>query len=118
MSAGTWIAVAALGGLGSVGRVLGTVSLGRGLPVRGTLVVNLAGAFALGVLSGAGVSGDAQLLAGTALLGALTTFSTWMHETVGLWALGRRRDAAGLVALAVIAGLAAATVGRLAGSAL
>lgn len=118
MSAGTWIAVAALGGLGSVGRVLGTVALGRGLPVRGTLLVNLAGSFALGVMSGAGVSGDALLLAGTALLGAVTTFSTWMHETAGLWALGRRRDAAGLVGVALTAGLAAAAVGRLAGSAL
>ena len=47
----------------------------------GTLAVNLSGAFALGVLAGAALSDDAYRLAGTGLLGAYTTFSTWMLET-------------------------------------
>ena len=46
----------------------------------GTLVVNLTGAFALGFVTGQ-LSGDAQLLVGTGLLGGYTTFSTWMFES-------------------------------------
>jgi CrcB protein len=117
MTAGTWVAVGLLGGAGAVARVTGTLALGRGLPARGTLLVNLIGAFALGVLTGAGVTGDALLLAGTAFLGAFTTFSTWMHEALTLWDRGARGMAAGLVGVALVAGLAAAALGRLAGTA-
>jgi CrcB protein len=46
----------------------------------GTLVVNLTGAFVLGFVTGK-LSGDAQLLVGTGLLGGYTTFSTWMFES-------------------------------------
>jgi CrcB protein len=46
----------------------------------GTLLVNLTGAFALGFVTGK-LSGDAQLLVGTGLLGGYTTFSTWMFES-------------------------------------
>jgi CrcB protein len=47
----------------------------------GTFVVNLTGGFTLGLLTGAGVTGDALLVFGTGLLGGYTTFSTWMVET-------------------------------------
>ena len=46
----------------------------------GTFAVNLTGAFALGLLTGLAVTGDALLVLGTGLLGAYTTFSTWMVE--------------------------------------
>lgn len=112
MSAGLWAAVAVLGGAGSVARMLGTLALGRGTPWVGTALVNLLGAFALGVLSGADVRGDALLLAGTTLLGAFTTFSTWMHEVVGIWQKGRRREATLLLGAALGLGLGSVVLGR------
>src|SRR5439155_4055304 len=79
-----WIGVALLGGAGAVGRLVLDAAVseraGDAFP-WGTLVVNLSGAFALGLLAGADVAGDALLLAGTALLGSYTTFSTWMLES-------------------------------------
>src|SRR3954447_19030038 len=67
-----WIAVTVLGGAGAVGRLVLDAAVseraGDAFP-WGTLAVNLSGAFALGVLAGADVAGDALLLAGTALLG-------------------------------------------------
>ena len=47
----------------------------------GTLAVNISGAALLGLLGGLALSKDAALLAGTAFVGAYTTFSTWMLET-------------------------------------
>lgn len=47
----------------------------------GTLVVNLTGCFALGLLSGLHASHGAMRLLGTATLGSYTTFSTWMLES-------------------------------------
>ncbi len=49
----------------------------------GTLLVNVAGAFALGWLSSAPQA--AQTVVGVAGLGALTTFSTLVFELVELW---------------------------------
>jgi CrcB protein len=54
----------------------------------GTFAVNVTGAFVLGVVAGA-LSGDAYTLVGTGLLGAYTTFSTWMLETHRLGEDGR-----------------------------
>ncbi|WP_354698307.1 Putative fluoride ion transporter CrcB [Paraconexibacter sp. AEG42_29] len=118
MSAATWVAVGAVGGAGSVARVYGTLLLGRGVPWRGTLAVNLIGAFLLGVLAGCDVRSTTYLIAGTGLLGAFTTFSTWMHECLALWQGGRRSAAAALLLGALVAGLVAAAAGRAAGVAL
>jgi CrcB protein len=78
-----WLGVGVLGALGALGRfsVDGAVSARwpSDFPV-GTLVVNLSGGFALGLLVGLGVTGDAMFLFGTGLLGGYTTFSTWMVE--------------------------------------
>jgi fluoride exporter len=121
MSAPVWIGVAALGGLGAVARVwLAEVVQRRarsGFPL-GTLAVNLSGSFALGVLIGAGVGGDALLLAGGGLLGSFTTFSTWMLQTEQLADYGDRTPAFAYVALSVAGGLAAAGAGWALGAAL
>jgi CrcB protein len=79
-----WIGVAVLGAAGAYARfaVAGWVTALRGggdFPI-GTLVVNLTGAFALGLLTGLSAGADAALVLGTGLLGAYTTFSTWMVE--------------------------------------
>jgi len=61
------------------------ISRGRTLAERlaqpiGTLLVNLVGSFALGLLAGAG--GDSQTVIGIAGLGAFTTFSTGSFDIV------------------------------------
>jgi fluoride exporter len=110
-----WAAVGLVGGIGAVARSLiaGAIQARAGarFPL-GTLAVNVSGTFALGLLAGAAPGDGASLLAGTALLGAYTTFSTWMLET---WQLAneRRRLAAALyVAVSLASGLAAAALGR------
>lgn len=46
----------------------------------GTLLVNVLGAFLLGLLIGSGADENSRLLFGTGFLGAFTTFSTWLFE--------------------------------------
>ena len=111
MSAGVWLGIGLLGGLGACARVL----LGAAVDRRadspfpwGTLAVNLSGAFALGVIVGAGVGGDAYLLAAAGFLGAFTTFSTWV---VDARLLGARLGGANL-AVALSLGLLAVWLGR------
>jgi CrcB protein len=121
MSVAAWVGLAVAGGLGAIARLLvdGAVSAraGRALPF-GTLAVNLSGAFALGVLGGAGVGGDALALAGTGFVGAYTTFSTWMLEGHRLAEEGEPRAAGLNVAGSLALGLAAVALGRWAGGAL
>jgi CrcB protein len=78
----------------------------------GTFVVNISGAFLLGLVAGLGASGEAYRLAGIALLGSYTTFSTWMLETRLLNSSGRSRLAWAYVTASVIVGLAAVVLGR------
>jgi fluoride exporter len=115
MSALTWVGVALLGGAGAVARFVvdGAVAEREAgdLPV-GTLVVNLSGAFLLGLVAGLALRGDALLLVGTAALGSYTTFSTWMLETQRLVEEGEGRPAAVNVVLSLAAGLAAVALGR------
>jgi len=79
-----WVGVMACGGLGAVARLLVDGAIARRLAGRipyGTLVVNLSGAFVLGLLDGAVLPADLALLVCTGVIGAYTTFSTWMYET-------------------------------------
>jgi len=106
--------VGLLGGVGAIARFLldGAVSAraGRTFPC-GTLVVNLTGAFALGFLTGK-LSGDAQLLAGTGLLGGYTTFSTWMFESHRLGEDGELRAGVVNVLGSLLLGILAVWLGR------
>lgn len=74
----------------------------------GTLAVNLAGSFLLGVVAGWDPPG--ATVVGTAGLGALTTFSTFSAEVVELRAEGRVWMAA-YVAVSVVGGVALAWCG-------
>jgi CrcB protein len=76
-----------------------------------TLLVNLVGSFALGCLVGAGVTAPAATLAGTGLIGAFTTFSTFVRESHALATAGDHGRAACYIALSIGGGLAAALVG-------
>ena len=109
------LAIAAVGGLGAMARFLldGAVSsqLGRAFPF-GTLAVNLTGAFALGVLDGAAVGGDALRIAGIGFLGAYTTFSTWALEAHRLGEDGRTRLGLANLLVSLALGIGCAWLGR------
>ncbi|MFD7898789.1 fluoride efflux transporter CrcB [Streptomyces sp. NPDC059743] len=81
----------------------------------GTFTVNVVGCLVLGLLTGAVAAGAAsssvQLLIGTGLCGALTTYSTFSYETLRLAEDGAKFYAAANVIASVIAGLGAAFVG-------
>jgi CrcB protein len=113
-----WLGVGALGGVGALARFVldATVSVNSGgrFPV-GTLLVNLTGAALLGLLVGLALRGDAYLLAGTAVIGSYTTFSTWMFESHRLAEDGWSWLASVNVVLSLVLGLGAAELGRLAG---
>jgi CrcB protein len=114
-----WVAVALLGGAGAVGRLVLDTAVseraGDAFP-WGTLAVNISGAFLLGLLAGADVAGNALLLAGTALLGSYTTFSTWMLESHRLGEDGEPARMWMNIAVPLVAGLAAAALGRTLGT--
>lgn len=113
-----WLLVVAGGMAGAVLRYL----TDRGVQRRrdsvfpwGTFTVNVAGSLMLGVLTGAVAAGAAssrlQLLLGTGLCGALTTYSTFSYETLRLAEGGAGRYAAANVLGSLAAGLAAAFAG-------
>ncbi|MEU5820925.1 fluoride efflux transporter CrcB [Streptomyces sp. NPDC047803] len=81
----------------------------------GTFTVNMAGCLILGTLTGAAAAGAAsshlQLLLGTGLCGALTTYSTFSYETLRLAEDGARFYAAANVVASVVMGLGAAFAG-------
>jgi fluoride exporter len=81
----------------------------------GTFTVNVAGCAILGVLTGAAAEGAAsshlQLLLGTGLCGALTTYSTFSYETLRLTEGGARFYAVANVVGSLVAGLGAVVLG-------
>jgi len=115
--------VATGGAIGSAGRYLVGEGVKRGFGDTfpfATLVVNVLGCFAIGVLmawwggSGGGVSsGNANLrfFFITGLLGGFTTFSAFGMETHRLFTSGRTELALFNIALSVIVGLAAVGIG-------
>jgi len=88
----------------------------------GTLVINVSGSFVLGILTGAalhdGVSATWLTVAGTGLIGAYTTFSTFSFDIVRLAEADRWRPAVLNVVAGIGLGLGAAALGLAVGSAL
>lgn len=84
------LAIGVAGGVGALVRWLvgnlGADRLARGIP---TAIVNLVGALALGTMVGlweeGGIDWEVHLVVATGFLGSLTTFSTWMVETLEEW---------------------------------
>ncbi|WP_189934310.1 fluoride efflux transporter CrcB [Streptomyces sulfonofaciens] len=81
----------------------------------GTFTVNVIGCLVLGLVTGAVTEGAAssqvQLLLGTGLCGALTTYSTFSYETLRLAEDGARLFAVANAVGSVLAGLGAAFAG-------
>lgn len=115
-----WAGVLLGGGVGAVLRALVESLVSRRVGRRfpwGILVVNLSGAFALGVVAGLTLPDQAHLLVGTALIGSYTTYSTWMLDSYAL--AGRSRTAAVAdVVGSLVLGLAAVALGHALGAAL
>ena len=121
MSLAVWLGIGLLGGAGAVARVLldAAVSGRHGRPFPyGLLVVNLSGAFALGVLVGAALDDDALRLAGTGFIGAFTTFSTWVYDSHRMAEDGKPQLAVLNFAGSLVLGVALAWIGRELGTAL
>jgi CrcB protein len=110
-----WAGVMLIGGIGSVLRFLVDRAVARrtarSFPF-GTLAVNITGAALLGFLGGLALSKDAALLAGTAFVGAYTTFSTWMLETQRLGEERQMRPVFANIVVSIVLGLAAALLGQ------
>lgn len=83
-----------------------------------TLLINVAGSFALGLLLVAGpvkLDGDLTTAIGVGFLGAFTTFSTFSAETQTMLRQDRVGTAAVYVLASIIAGVAAAALGYVIG---
>lgn len=83
-----------------------------------TLAVNASGSLMLGVLAGAGTAGWPLRLAGAALIGSFTTFSTWMLESGRLAEEGELLAAGVNVVGSLLLGLGAVALGWSIGAAL
>lgn len=115
MSPLVWVCAGLAGGTGAVLRFLVDRAVARrvaaAVPV-GTLVVNLSGTAALGLISGLALPAEVSLLVGTALIGSYTTFSTWMLETHRLAEERRLRPSVVNIVAGIVLGLPAAELGR------
>ena len=79
------------------------------------VVVNVLGSLILGLLLGLPYRPRIQLLVGIGFCGSLTTFSSWMVNSVDLIYQGRPMAAVGLIGLTLGLGIGAAWVGNLFG---
>ena len=106
----------ALGALARYGVSLAALRwLGEDFPY-GTLCVNLAGCFLLGVLAeltmeDAGLAPQTRAILGTGFLGAFTTFSTFGVETYRAMQVGAWGVAASNVAINVVGGIVLVAAG-------
>ena len=112
-----WMAIAAGGALGAMGRYATTLmiaaGMGPGWQPLATLVVNVVGSGLMGVLYGMMTTGlisfgdPARLFVQVGLLGALTTFSSFALDAAGLFEKGEAGLAAFYVLGSVLLSLAA-----------
>jgi CrcB protein len=111
-------------GVGGVPGALARYGLGLALPAPSgwplpTLVINLMGAFVLGLLlealtrqgSDHGRRRTLRLLIGTGFLGAFTTYSTFAVETDRLFAAGRVAEGVLYAGVSVLGGIVASFLG-------
>jgi CrcB protein len=112
-----WVMLA--GGLGSGARYLvGAALVGTTFPYA-TVIVNLTGCFLIGVLAQLALTGTVSLETRTVLaagfLGGFTTYSSFNHETLMLFAAGSTGSAIVNVAVTLVGGLAAGSLGMMTG---
>jgi CrcB protein len=84
----------------------------------GTLIINISGAFLLGVISALKTAGDIYLLLAVGFLGAFTTFSTFMYEEIKLLLRNKKISAFLYIIISVIFGVGAYMAGYALGQAI
>jgi CrcB protein len=109
----TWLLVALGAAAGAAARYLTDVAVSKRRPEFpwGTLVVNVTGSFAVGVVAGAALGPAWVALLGTGFCGAFTTWSTLALDAVMLARSGAWWPAVLDVVVSVAAGLVAVSVG-------
>lgn len=120
-----WVMIALGGGLGSMARYGLSVAINDryGPSPFGIFVVNITGAFLIGLLAGLAhdridLSPDARRFLTVGFLGGYTTFSTLMYDTVYLLENGEVVRAIANSLGSLVAGIAAVAVGLWLGRAL
>ncbi len=78
----------------------------------GTFLINISGAFLLGLLSGAAPRGGFYLLFGEGFLGAYTTFSTFMYEGFRLFKHSEKLNFYSYIFISLIFGVIGFAVGH------
>jgi CrcB protein len=118
----TFIWVFLAGGLGSAARyaigLSAAAAFGVGFPY-GTLIVNLTGCFALGMVVQLAIAGawqsDVRAALAAGFLGGFTTYSSFNQETLTMLTAGAAGAAVLHVAITLAGGLAAGALGLAAG---
>ena len=121
MSAQAWVAVGLLGGAAAAARFAIDAEIAARASSEfplGIFVVNVGGAFVLGVVAGAELHGEALVIVAGGVLGSFTTFSTWILDSHRLASTGQASLAWLNIGLSTTAGLAAVTLGHWLGTAL
>jgi CrcB protein len=121
VSVGGWVAIGLLGGVAAAGRFVldfEIASRARSEFPLGILVVNLLGAFALGVVAGSTLDGETATIVSGGVIGSFTTFSTWILDSHRLAAGGRAELAWLNIGVSLVAGFGAVALGHLLGAAL
>lgn len=109
------IIIAGIGGiLGSIAR-FSTGNLiskkFKGIFPVGTFIINISGAFLLGILSTLHTEKNIYVFLADGFLGAYTTFSTFMSENFSLFEAGKRKNAALYIILSLILGISGFILG-------
>ncbi|MBM7645576.1 CrcB protein [Scopulibacillus daqui] len=79
----------------------------------GTLIVNLVGAFLLGLITASSLSASWQVLLGTGFMGAFTTFSTFKLENIQMHLKRQRNVLIAYLAASYIGGIILAFLGMM-----
>lgn len=99
-------------GIGGVAGSITRFSLGKYIKGRsksnfptGTFLINITGAFLLGILSALDVNKNLYCLLGDGFLGAYTTFSTFMYEGFSLFKDNKKLNAAVYIVISLVLGI-------------
>lgn len=110
----TLLLIAIAGALGATARFVVDRAIAQRVESAlpwGTWAVNISGSLMLGLIAGATLPTEVAIVVGTGFLGAYTTFSTWMYESLVLIERGAWRVAAMNLIGPAISGPPAAVVG-------
>lgn len=110
-----WVAVGLVGGLAAGARYLLDAEISRrsDSPFPGGIfIVNVLGAFLIGLVAGGTLDGQALVIVAGGVIGSFTTFSTWVLDSHLLAESGAARLAWLNITLSATCGLAAVAIGQ------